>query len=83
MRKSSIVAVILLLIVAAGVGWYLESPSWTLKQMAEAAQARDADKLSAYVDYPKLRESTKSQLKAAMSARLTSGRSNGFEAVGR
>ena len=81
MRKIWIVAVVALLI-GFGAGWYLESPRWTLKQMADAAQARDADKLSGYVDFPKLRESTKSQLKAAMMAKLASGRSNGLEALG-
>jgi hypothetical protein len=81
MRKSWIVAAILL-VIAAGVGWYFESPSWTLKQMASAAHARDSDKLSSYIDFPKLRESTKSQLKAAVTAKLTSGTSNGFEALG-
>src|SRR5690348_11222134 len=81
MRKSWIVAAFAMLIIAAA-GWYLESPSWTLKQMADAAQARDAEKLSGYIDYPKLRETTKSQLKAAVAAKLTSDTSNGFEALG-
>ena len=80
-RKWLAVAAVLIVLVSAAV-WYFESPAWTLKQMAEAAQARDADKLSSYIDYPKLRESTKSQLKAAMAAKLTSGSSNGFEALG-
>lgn len=81
MRKSWIVAAFLVLI-AAGAGWYFESPSWTLKQMADAAQSRDSDKLSEYIDYPRLRESTKSQLKAAMTAKIASGTSKGFEALG-
>ena len=81
MRKIWLGAAVAFLI-ADGAGWYFESPRWTLKQMADAAQARDADKLSGYVDFPKLRESTKSQLKAAMTAKLASGRSNGFEALG-
>lgn len=81
MRKSWIFAALALLF-AACVGWYLESPNWTLKQMADAAQARDADKLSEYIDYPKLRETTKSQLKAAVTTKLASGTSNGFEALG-
>jgi hypothetical protein len=72
----------MVLALAAAVGWYVESPYWTLKQMAAAAQERDADKLSGYIDYPKLRESTKSQLKAAITTKLASGTSNGFEALG-
>jgi len=81
MRRLWVVGAIGLL-VAAAAAWYFESPVWTLKQMADAAQQHDAEKLSAYIDYPKLRESTKSQLKAAMTAKLTSGSSNGFEALG-
>jgi hypothetical protein len=50
--------------------------------MREAAQARNAEKLSSYVDYPKVRESVKSQLKAAMAAKMMEGSGNGFEALG-
>jgi hypothetical protein len=85
MRKGWIaiaVLVLVLVLVGLGAGWYLESPAWTLKQMSEAARDGDADKLSGYVDYPRLRETTKSQLKAAMVARLSSGSGNGFEALG-
>jgi hypothetical protein len=71
-----------LILIGAGAGWYFESPACTLKQMAVAAQARDSDKFSEYVDYSKLRETTKSQMKAAMTAELTSGSRNGFEALG-
>ena len=82
MRKRWIIAAAVALLLAAGLGWYFESPAWTLKQMADAARSGDTHKLSGYIDYPQLRESTKSQLKAAMTARLSSGSSNGFEALG-
>ncbi len=82
MRRNWIWAAIALLVLAAGGGWYFGSPAWTLKQMATAAQAHNADKLSVYIDYPKLRDSTKSQIKAAMSAKIAAGSSNGLEAVG-
>ena len=81
MRARWIVVVFALLL-ALSVGWYFESPVWTLKQMADAAQSGNADKLSGYIDYPELRDSTKRQLKAAMTAKLTSDSSNGFEALG-
>lgn len=82
MERRWFVATIGVLLIAMGAGWYFASPSWTLKQMADAARAHDADRFSAYVDYPKLRETTKSQLKAAVTAKLASGTSNGFEALG-
>jgi hypothetical protein len=80
--KKKWIAAVAFLLIAAGTGWYFVSPGWTLKQMADAAQSRDADKLSAYVDYPKLRDTTKSQLKAAMASKIASGSNNGFEALG-
>ena len=72
----------LLLLLAAAATWYVASPVWTLRQMAAAARAHDAAKLSGYVDYPKLRDSTKAQIKAAMTAKLASGSSNGVETLG-
>jgi hypothetical protein len=81
MRKIWLIGAIALTF-ASAAGWYFESPSWTLKQMADAVQSRDSEKFSDYVDYPELRESTKSQLKAAMTAEIASGDSNGFETLG-
>ncbi len=82
MRKNWIwIAAFLLLLASAG-GWYVASPAWTLRQMAAAAKAHDADKLSGYVDYSKLRASTKSQVKAAMTAKIASGASRGFGSLG-
>lgn len=81
-RRTFLILGPILLLVAAGVGWYFGSPAWTLREMASAAQARDSDKLSRYVDYPKLRESTKAQLKAQMTARLGGRTGNGFAALG-
>lgn len=81
MKRNWIVAAIALLAVAAGA-WYAFSPQWTLWQIRQAAEARDAEELSAYVDYPKVRESMKSQLKAAMAAKMMESGSNGFEAIG-
>lgn len=82
MRRKWLGVAAVLVVLASAAAWYFESPVWTLRQMAKAAQDGDADKLSSYIDYPKLRESTKSQIKAAMAAKLTSGSTNGFEALG-
>jgi len=81
MRKFVVPGVIGLLM-ATAIGWYFVSPTWTLHQMASAARAKDADRLSAYIDFPKLRDTTKAQLKAQASARIASGNSKGFEALG-
>lgn len=57
-----------ILIVAAGVTWYLASPAWTLHQMKAAADANDPDALNSYIDYPALRENLKAEMTARMAA---------------
>ena len=52
-----------LLIVAATS---FASPWWTLQRMQSAVAHRDADAVSAQVDFPALRESVKSQILASM-----------------
>lgn len=56
------------LVVAAAVGWYAASPYYTLAQMRDAAKANDADRLSAYIDYPALRANVKSEVTARIAA---------------
>ena len=67
--KWKIVAVAAaLIVIAAGALWYFNSPLWTLKGIKDAAQSRDAEALNAYIDYPALRQSLKTQLTARMAA---------------
>ena len=54
------------LIAAAAIAWYFMSPWYTLKQVRDAAQTNDADALSAYVDFPALREDMKSEIMAQL-----------------
>ncbi|MEO5641501.1 MAG: DUF2939 domain-containing protein [Sphingomicrobium sp.] len=64
----------------AAAGWWFASPWWTLKAMREAAAAHDERKLSAYVDYPALRESLKDDV---MRRITTDGRgAEGLGAIG-
>lgn len=56
------------LILVAAVGWYAASPYYTLAQMRDAAKANDADRLSAYIDYPALRENVKAEATARIAA---------------
>ena len=79
MRKGWIVGAVVALLVAAGV-WYYASPAWTLRSMASAAQDGDADKLGSYIDFPKVRESAKSQIKAQAVQEMQGAQ--GFEALG-
>ncbi len=59
-----------LLAVAAYWHW---SPLVTIRQMREAARVGDADSFNDLVDYPRLRESMKSQLSAALTKKLDNG----------
>lgn len=59
MRK--IVAAVLVLLIVAAAWWYA-SPIWTLRAMRDAAKDHDPARLSAYVDYPALREDLKADL---------------------
>jgi len=56
-------------LVGLAAGWYFASPRWTLWQMNDAAEARDSDRLAAYIDFPTLRETTKAQMKAQLMAK--------------
>jgi hypothetical protein len=69
------------LIIAAGVTWYLGSPGWTIRQMKAAADADDPDALDAHVDYPALREDLKAEIKAEMVAKAKKDNS-GFGRLG-
>ena len=70
-----------LIVVASGTLWYFESPAWTLKGIKDAAQSHDADALNAYIDYPALRESLKSELTVRMEAEARKDKS-GFGTLG-
>jgi hypothetical protein len=63
------IAIGLLLAAAALIGayWYW-SPYWDIRRMVQAAEAGDADRFSAHVDYPRLRESLKTQFAARMAS---------------
>lgn len=60
-----------ILVAGIGFGWYFGSPYWTLKQIHSAAEARDGDRLAAYVDFPALRDSLKAELAAAAMAQAS------------
>lgn len=70
---------LLLLMGAVFGGWYFGSPVWTLYQISEAAKARDAEALSAYVDYPALRRSFSSELRARFQQRIDAPETGMFQ----
>ena len=55
---------LVMLLVAAVGCWEFASPWWTLWNLREAARARDSQRLSNYIDYPRLRSNVREQLVA-------------------
>lgn len=70
---------LLVLAAASFAGWYFGSPVWTLYQISEAAKARDTDRLSVYVDYPALRQSFSSELRARYQRRIDAQETGMFQ----
>ena len=56
MKKVPIIVISLLVIVA---GYLYASPYLVLNSIKNAAQTRDADKLSGYIDFPSVKQSIK------------------------
>jgi len=75
--RNTFIATIVLAVVAVAAYWYW-SPFLALKQMQSAVRAQDADAFNRHVDYPRLRDSVKSQMAARMAAELEkSGQAGG------
>lgn len=51
------------LVIAAAVGWYVASPLYTLNEMRKAAEAGNAAKMSNWVDYQALKVDLKGELR--------------------
>jgi hypothetical protein len=67
------------LVLVAGGGWFWVSPIMAMQALKTSALAGDRDALSEEVDFSAVRESLKSQLKAAMIGKMAAdaNRSNG------
>ncbi|WP_018607014.1 DUF2939 domain-containing protein [Uliginosibacterium gangwonense] len=70
------------LVVVLGAGFYA-TPYITVAQMRSAAQAKDADKLSRYVDFPALRENLKTTFNEKINAQIAQSKdASPFGALG-
>lgn len=61
-------AIAIVVLAAFAAGWYFYSPVYTLQQMSAAAKSNDSDAVSAYIDFPALREDMKAELMAQLIA---------------
>jgi hypothetical protein len=78
-----LIAVLLVTVVVAVLGYAYASPYLALDRLKRAADARDAQTVSEYVDYPALRESLKEQIGGLLTRRIEARASgNPLAAIG-
>lgn len=80
MSKKVIWGIITILVVISG--YFYASPYLVLNSIKNAAQAGDSEQISAYVDYPSVRQSFKDQMNAYMVKEMASKPTDGWEALG-
>jgi len=73
MVRNSLKVVLLGLVIIGGLAWHLVSPLYSMSQLREAALAGDEAELTERVDFPALRESLKSELRARLEAEAERG----------
>lgn len=69
--KSNKTILIVVTLVVLLLTYLIASPYFALYQIKKAIQAKDADKVSQYVDYPSLRQSVKDQMNGYMMKELS------------
>lgn len=82
-KKTALIGASILAAIFGGAVY--ASPHWQLYRMRAAVEARDAQALAQYVDFPRLRESAKIQLVRRLDAdgARSKASSNPFAALGR
>ncbi len=80
MKKWLIAALAAVLI--AGAGWYFASPALAMSGLRDAAMAGDKDELKERIDFPAVKESLKSQVKARMMAEAAKQKDNPMAGLG-
>jgi hypothetical protein len=78
-----LIVVLVVIVVVAVLGYGYASPYLALDRLKRAADARDAQTVSEYVDYPALRESLKEQIGGLLTRRIEARASgNPLAAIG-
>ncbi len=82
MNRNKWFAVAVAVVLVLAVGWYLASPAYALSQLKDAAESGEADELAERIDFPRVKESLKTQFKAKMAAEVAKDDDNPFGAMG-
>ena len=78
-----LIVTLIVIVVIAALGFAYASPYIALNNLKRAADARDAQTVNQYVDFPALRESLKQQVTGLLTRRLDAhGNGNPFAAIG-
>jgi hypothetical protein len=78
-----LIVTLIVIVVIAALGFAYASPYMALNNLKRAADARDAQTVDEYVDFPALRESLKQQVTGLLTRRLDAhGSGNPFAAIG-
>ena len=73
--------VIIALVVVIG-GYFYASPYLVLNNIKSAVEVGDSEKLSAYIDYPSVRQGLKDQFKAKILNDVATDKTNEWQALG-
>ncbi|SAL62476.1 membrane protein [Caballeronia peredens] len=68
--SRSVLSTLVVLVIVAALGFIYASPYIVLNRVKRAADARDAQTVNQYVDFPALRESLKEQVTALLTRRV-------------
>lgn len=84
MKQKTLILYLAAFILMVGAVWYFGSPSYAMSQLRDAAIEGNRDDLEERIDFPKVRESLKSQLSTLMAAELakSENQESGFGALG-
>ncbi len=75
-RNKSLVAVAAIAIIVAAAVWYFASPAYAMNQLKNAAQSGVSSQLEESIDFPKVRESLKTQMRAMLAREMTKPEAN-------
>ena len=70
------------LLIAGASGWYFLSPGYAMSQLADAAREGEEDQLRQRVDFPRVREALKADLRAKLASTFASEETEGFGKLG-
>lgn len=84
MSRSKIIIAAAVVLLIAGAGWYFASPAYSMSQLRDAAVEGDEAALEEQIDFPKVRESLKKQMRALLAAAIAKpeNQENGFAQMG-